>query len=81
MAEKFPQHLVVEDIGSGINFKRRGLCSLLERVVCGSVSEVVVAHRDRLSRFGFELFEWIFKRFGVKLVVLDQASGSLEQEL
>jgi predicted site-specific integrase-resolvase len=70
LQSKFPNHQVVSDIGSGINFKRRGLITLLDHVFGGRVQEVVVAHRDRLSRFGFELFELIFERFGTTLRVL-----------
>jgi predicted site-specific integrase-resolvase len=39
------------------------------------ISEVVVAHRDRLCRFAFELLEWILDQNGVKLVVLDEENG------
>ena len=70
LKETYPHHEVIQDIGSGINFRRRGLITLLERVFTGSVSEVVVAHKDRLTRFGFELFEFIFKRFQVSIRVL-----------
>lgn len=67
---KFPTHVIVQDIGSGINFKRRGLITLLDHVFGGGVQEIVVAHKDRLTRFGFELFELICLRFGVDLKVL-----------
>jgi len=70
LQQRYPKHEVIQDIGSGINFKRRGLRSLLDQVFEGNVSEVVVAHRDRLSRFGFELFIDIFKRFGVRIQVV-----------
>lgn len=70
--QQFPHHELVTDVGSGINWKRKGLCSILERTMQGHISEVVVAHRDRLCRFSFELLEWIFSVNGVQLVVLDQ---------
>ena len=66
----YPDFEVIQDVGSGINFKRRGLITLLERVIARRVSHVVVAHRDRLARFGFELFQFLFDRFGVTLTVL-----------
>jgi predicted site-specific integrase-resolvase len=66
---KYPSYEIVQDIASGINFKRRGLVSILDQVIGGNVQEVVVAHKDRLTRFGFELFEFLFKRFGVILTV------------
>ena len=63
-----------------LNWKRQGFKVLLERVLDGNVSEVVVAHRDRLCRFAFELVEQIFRHFQVKLVVLD-TYDSPESEL
>ena len=69
---KFPTHVLVTDVGSGINWKRKGLTTILDKAMHGDISEVVVAHRDRLCRFAFELLEWIFKRNGVKLVVLNE---------
>ena len=70
--KKFPDHQIITDIASGINWKRKGLKTLLDRVYEGSVSEIVVTHKDRLSRFGFELLEYIFLKHQVKLLVLDQ---------
>lgn len=70
LTSKYPNHTVIEDIGSGINFQRRGLIALLDLVFGGQVQEVVLAHKDRLTRFGFELFEHIFSRFGVSVTVL-----------
>lgn len=69
---KFPDHELVTDIASGVNWKRKGLQTILERAMSGELSEVVVAHRDRLCRFAFELVAWIFKINSVRLVVLDQ---------
>jgi predicted site-specific integrase-resolvase len=76
-----PDHELVQDIGSGINFKRKGLQSILEQAMRGELEEVVVSHRDRLCRFAFELIEWIFTKNNTKLVVLDKTehkSGSKE---
>jgi predicted site-specific integrase-resolvase len=67
----YPDHQLVTDIGSGINWKRKGLQAILEQAMSGVISEIVVAHRDRLCRFAFELLESIFSRCQVKLVVLD----------
>ena len=69
---KYPSYELVADIGSGLNWKRKGLQTLLERAMCRDIEEIVVAHKDRLCRFAYEL---------VKLVVLnksDQESSSQE---
>ena len=81
MSARFPDHRVVSDVGSGINWKRKGLLSVLERSMSGGVEEVVVASRDRLCRFSFELLEWLLRKAGTRLVVLQQKDESPEDEL
>lgn len=73
MRDKYPDHDIITDIGSGINFKRKGLRSILELAFRGMLEEVVVAYRDRLCRFAFELVEWILSVHRVRLVVLDSS--------
>ena len=72
--QNYPDFRLVADIGSGINWKRKGLKTILERANKGLVTEVMVAHRDRLCRFAFELIEYILKLNNVKLTVLNQDS-------
>ena len=79
MQEKYPNHKLISDIGSGINFKRKGLRTILELSSKGMVSEVVVAYRDRLCRFAFELVEWFLQLHGVKLLVLHENLDSSGQ--
>lgn len=69
------------DIASGINFKRPGLLSILGKVTEGKVSVLVVASRDRLARFGFELIEWMCSKFGTTILVLDAQDTTPESEL
>jgi putative resolvase len=70
LQSKYPDFEVVKDIASGINFKRRGLVAILDQVFGGNVSTIVVAHKDRLTRFGFELFQYVFEKFNVSLEVM-----------
>jgi len=81
LKQRYPRHEVVEDVGSGLNFKRKGLISLLERAHSGDIQEVVVAHRDRLCRFGFDLLVFVLGQNGCKIVVLDDTRSSPQQEL
>ncbi len=71
---KEPHAEVISDIASGLNFKRKGLKTLLERSLQGDKLTVVVAHRDRLARFGFDLIEWLIERNGGQVVVLSKAA-------
>ena len=70
LKERFPDHEVITDIGSGLNFKRKGLQTILERLFKKTIGEVVVAHKDRLCRFGFDLF----KQHGAIFTVVDRES-------
>jgi predicted site-specific integrase-resolvase len=65
----FPDHELIQDIGSGLNYNRKGFQRLLERVHQGDIDEIVVTHKDRLCRYGIELLEWLFHKSGTKLVV------------
>ena len=53
---------------SGINFERKGLKTILEGVFKGNIKEIVVSHRDRFTRFGYPLFEWICKQHNTILI-------------
>ncbi|CAI8015870.1 Putative resolvase L103 [Geodia barretti] len=58
MRELHPDAEVIQDIGGGLNFRRKGLVALLERLHGGAKLRLVVAHKDRLARFGFDLIRW-----------------------
>ena len=76
------QILVLSDIGSGLNASRKSLQRLLTLVMEDRVSEVVVTHADRLTRFGLEYLQTLFTNFHVTFTVLDaDASNTPEQEL
>ncbi|MHA2055766.1 MAG: IS607 family transposase [Candidatus Hodarchaeales archaeon] len=82
LRSQYPDHQLVQDIGSGINFKRKGLQTILELALKGDLGQLVVSYKDRLARFGFELIEWIIDKQGGQVVVLDSSSDqSTEQEL
>ena len=73
LKSKYPDYEVISDIGSGINFRRKGLLTILDRLIQGNIRELVVAHKDRLCRFGFELFQHLFKRQGSILTVVESS--------
>ena len=72
---------IITDIGSGINYNKVGLNTLLDRVIKGEVNKIVVLHKDRLLRFGFELVEGLCKRYGTSIEVVDSTPKTEEQEL
>ena len=81
LLKHYPEYTLVTDIGSGINFKRRGFQTILEQLFKRDIREVVVTYPDRFSRLGFDLFQWIFEQFGAKLTFINQKNTSPESEL
>jgi putative resolvase len=79
--QEYPGYEIIKDIGSGLNFKRKGLQTVLDSAEKGNLEEVVVTHKDRLCRFGFELIERIVTKHNGKILVLDQEKTSPEEEL
>lgn len=71
----------VSEIGGGLNFKRKKFLMLVDRVVAGHVSDLVIAHKDRLARFGFELLQHLCRHHGTRLHVIDAQELSPEQEM
>ena len=79
---KYPDSEIISDYGSGLNFNRKGLQKILDLAHKGELQEVVVTYKDRLCRFGFELFEYILEtQSNAKIVVLCHNSTSKESEL
>ena len=79
---EYASYVSLTDVASGINFKRKGLQTILDACLQGTIGELVVAHRDRLCRFGFELVESIVTKAGGKITVLDNdGNKNGEQEL
>lgn len=71
----------ISEIGSGLNYTRKQFNKLFEEIALGQISKVIIAHKDRLVRFGFEWFESFAKRHGTKIEVMNQESLSPEEEM
>jgi putative resolvase len=78
---EFSDYKLITDIASGINFKRKGISTILDECLQGTIGDVVIAYKDRLCRFGFELIEELVKKAGGRIIVLDKENKSDEQEL
>lgn len=72
---------VMTDIGSGLNFKRNNFIKLLEMVESGKVKKLILAHKDRLVRFGFEWFSKFCSDHGTEVLVINDQRLSPEQEV
>ena len=71
----------VEEVGGGLNFGRPKLLDLMDRVEQGEASHLVVAQRDRLTRFGYPWFERFASRHGCQVLVLNDERLAPEREM
>jgi predicted site-specific integrase-resolvase len=71
----------IEEVGGGLNFKRKRFLEIMDAIGRREVKTLILAHRDRLTRFGFEWFEHFAKSNGCELLVLNQERLSPEQEM
>jgi len=71
----------VEEIAGGMNFKRKKFLSIISRIQSGEISVLIIAHKDRLVRFGFDLIDHIAKENGCVITVVNQESLSPLQEM
>jgi predicted site-specific integrase-resolvase len=71
----------LEDIGSGLNYQRKRFAALMVEVEEGVIAEIVIAHKDRLVRFGFEWFEAFCARHETKITIINALSLSPEAEM
>jgi putative resolvase len=74
LKDKYPQHEIIQDIGSGVDFRREGFRSLLDQICEGLVSEVVIMHKDILCLLGYEPFEYICQKFDTKLLIHEEGA-------
>ena len=72
---------IISDIGSGINYKKKGLKELIRRISQNKVEKVVVLYEDRLLRFGFELVEYIASLYNCDIEIIDNTEKPEQQEL
>ena len=80
LRELYPAAEIVRDIGSGRNYKRKGFRTVVDRCLRGDKFQLVIAHRDRLCRFGIELIQYMVEQNGGELVVLDKTVHSPTEE-
>ena len=73
MIKKYPKHEIIEDIGSGLNLNKRGIKRIIKLGIEGKINELVIAYKDRLTRFGYELIEDIIKDYSRgKIIVINE---------
>jgi excisionase family DNA binding protein len=81
-AEKGWECEIISDIGSGINYNKKGLERLIKLICLGEIERLVVSHKDRLLRFGSEIIFSICEQHNVEIVIINKSINStFEEEL
>ena len=75
------KYIVIDEIASGINEKRKGLHKLINLAFQGKIERILIEYKDRLVRFGYEYLDTIFKNFGIKVEIMDTKERKYEEEL
>ena len=72
---------VIEDYGSGLNYNRKQWNKLIDECMTNEISTIIITHKDRFIRFGFDWFEKFLNKFGVKFIIVNNESLSPQEEL
>lgn len=81
LTEKYPDHILIEDIGSGLNLNKRGIRKIIKLAINGKINELVINYKDRLTRFGYELIEDIIKEYSHgKIIILNTKKDITREE-
>lgn len=81
LGKHYPETRCYHDIASGLNFKRKNFIRIMEMVGRGEVKRIVVGHKDRLCRFGFDFVEWYCTQNNCTIEVLNNNKLSAHKEL
>ena len=69
-------HEIVQDLGSGLNFQKRGLKKLIQNIYSETIDRLVLTHKDRLLRFGSELIFSLCEQFGIEVVIMNKSEDT-----
>ena len=78
---KYKVEHIIKDMGSGLNDKRKGFTELCNLVVNKKINKVIIEHKDRLTRFQYNLIEFFFNSYGVEIELLDKKEYTEQEEL
>ena len=78
--KKYRVEYIIKDVGSGLNDRRKGFVQLCNLVVSGKINRVVLEHKDRLTRFQFNLIDFFFRSYGVTIEATDKKEHTEQEE-
>ena len=80
MQDRYPDYTIIEDIGSGINFNRKGLRKIIKMAISGKINTLVIAYKDRLTRFGFDLIEDLIKDYSGGRIIIENEKNEKDKK-
>jgi predicted site-specific integrase-resolvase len=81
IAKGIPNVDYVEEVGGGLNFKRPEFLKIIDLIISDKIDTLVIAHKDRLVRFGFELIEYLCNKHNVNMLIINAEKLSPEAEM
>jgi len=69
------------DIGSGLNYNRKNFINLVHKITSNEVNNLIIAHKDRLTRFGFELIQELAKKYNTNIIIIDKIETTPQEEM
>lgn len=81
LKSKYPNYYLIQDIGSGINLNKPGIKKIIHLAIEGRINKVIVAYKDRLARFGYELIEDLIKEYSNgEIIILNKEEDTNPEE-
>lgn len=81
MTKEYPNYEIISEIGSGLNYEREGLKKIINYAIKGELERLVIAYKDRLARFGYEMIENIIKEYSAgEIVIMNKTEEETPQE-
>ena len=71
---------IISDLGSGLNYKKKGLIRLIKMICSNQVDRLILTHKDRLLRFGSELIFTLCEHFGVEIIIINRTEDAIFEE-
>jgi putative resolvase len=71
---------IIQDLGSGLNYNKKGLANLIRSICLNQIDRLILTHKDRLLRFGSELIFSLCEHFGVEVVIINKTENSNFEE-
>jgi predicted site-specific integrase-resolvase len=80
MKDKYPDFEIITDVGSGINFERKGLQKIIDIAIAGQLEKLAVSYKDRLCRIGYPLIEHLLIKYSNTEIIVDAEKAETVNE-